>query len=252
MLSFCRSHCTDLQSLSMIDKKTCGVGGFNCFQLLTVAVPEKVWKSSAPDYRDFYRWGTKMTCTPTRPGVKGPSVSGSLRNSLSTLWFLVSFGHSSLHPPPVHSKGTRLCVYIYLCVRASICCQVKEMNVSPGKILGSSVYSLEAFAAITSPGQVRTILFSPPSLLDTCPSISFFLFFSFTGIPDLVMDPNVNYYQPRHTDTAGFSVSIYIKKKQKKNCFLQWGFSFSLSHPLSIFFIIFSSSTWVMTHLLGL
>lgn len=160
----------------MIDKKTRGVGGLNCFQLPTVVAAEKVWKAPAQDYQDFYQRGTKMTCTPTRPGVKGPSVSGSLRNSLSTLWFLASFGRSSLHPPPVHSKGTRLCVYIYLCVRASIRCKVKEMNVSPGKILGSSVYSLEAFTAITSPGQVRAILFSPPSLLDTCPSISFFLF----------------------------------------------------------------------------
>lgn len=78
--------------------------------------------------------------------------------------------------PGPFKRDPTLCIYIYLCVRASIRCKVKEMNVSPGKILGSSVYSLEAFTAITSPGQVRAILFSPPSLLDTCPSISFFLF----------------------------------------------------------------------------
>lgn len=52
----------------------------------------------------------------------------------------------------IHSEW-RDTVYISLC-RGQICCKVKEINVSPGKIHGSPVYSLGAFTAITSAGQV--------------------------------------------------------------------------------------------------
>lgn len=87
-------------------------------------------------------------------------------------------------------------LYISLCP-SCIHCKVKEMNVSPGKIHGSSVYSLGAFTAITSPGQV-----SPsPSLLPPFSTLAFcfcfvFSFPSLNGISCLVIDSNVNHWKP--------------------------------------------------------
>lgn len=252
MLSFCRSHRTDLQSLSMIDKKkTRGVGGLNCFQLPTVVAAEKVWKAPAQDYQDFYQRGTKMACTPTRPGVKGPSVSGSLRNSLSTLWFLVSFGRSSLHPPPVHSKGTRLCVYIYISASEPLSAVKSRRWTCPlGKSLALRFTASGLSLLLLRRGRSAPFFSLLPHFLTLALQFLFFFFFGFTGIPDLVIDPNVNYYKPRHTDTAGFSASMYKKKQLFPNhswVFLSVFFILSLS-----FFIIFISSAWLMTHLWGL
>lgn len=90
-------------------------------------------------------------------GYSGPWV-----DSLSFFSSLLSFGYSLIHPQSIQ---TNLTPYISLCP-GSIYCKVKEMNVSPGKIHSSSVYSLWAFTAITSLGQMCVIFFFPQHFLN--------------------------------------------------------------------------------------
>lgn len=106
-------------------------------------------------------------------GYSGPWV-----DSLSFFSSLLSFGYSLIHPQSIQ---TNLTPYISLCP-GSIYCKVKEMNVSPGKIHSSSVYSLWAFTAITSLGQMCVVFFFPQHFLNlvdlSCEHIGGKFFFS--------------------------------------------------------------------------
>lgn len=80
----------------------------------------------------------------------------------ATVYPLLSF--VSLFPsaiyPSIHPQSSQrdLMLYIFLCP-SSMSCKVKKMNVSPGKIHRSSVYSPGPFTVITLPGQVYTPFF---------------------------------------------------------------------------------------------
>ena len=157
-------------------KKTCGVGGLNCLQLLMGGVLEKSEKPLYRIIKIFISGEPKWRALQQGLVWKDPP---SLAHC-ATVYLHFDFLFPSAIPFSIYPWSIQRgpdCIFIYyIYLRpSSISCKVKEMNVSPGKILGSSVYSLKAFTAITSPGQVRAILFSPPSLLDTCPSF-FFLF----------------------------------------------------------------------------
>lgn len=137
-------------------------------------------------------------------------------------------------PFSIHLQSTQRdpMLYISLC-SSSIHCKVNKMNVSPGKIYSSSIYNPGAFTAITSPGKVYTFLF-----------FSSLTFSSFSGISGLVTDSNVNQWKPffqKETPTHAHSILLCM--------YIQTDWCLPLVSLSSFFFLIFSFSARLMTHL---
>lgn len=97
-------------------------------------------------------------------------------------------------PPSIYPQSIQrdMTLYISLCP-SCIHCKVKEMNVSPGKIHGSSVYSLGLLLLLLHQDRYKPFSFFPPSLFYTC---ILFFFSSLNGISCLVIDSNVNHWKP--------------------------------------------------------
>lgn len=85
---------------------------------------------------------------------------------------------ASIHPQSIQRDLTY--TYPSLCP-SSIHFKVKEMNVSPGKIHSSSVYSPRALTAITSPGQIYAPLFFLPQFCFQFPFSRFLISGLVTG-----------------------------------------------------------------------
>lgn len=125
--------------------------------------------------------------------------------------FLISLSPLGIPPSIQPLSILRDLMYISL-YPSSIHCKVKEMNVSPGKIYSSSVYSPGAFTAITFPGQIYVFPF-PSSL--TSLQLNFYFPFPFIsssfGIYGHATDSKVNKMFPKrdtNRHTACYSASI--------------------------------------------